>query len=243
MRNALITGASGGIGSAVAELLASRGFNVAIHYFRSEQAAREVERNCRRYGVRVETVCADLRRSDEVARMKEQLACAGFRPDVLVNNAGAAYFGLLRDMDESSWDDVIDANLKSVFLCTKAFLDGMLANKYGRIINISSVWGICGASCEAAYSAAKGGVNALTKALAKELAPSGITVNAIAPGAVETRMNAGLDADERRELLAEIPAGRFARPEEIASWVHFLALPESEYITGQVIVLDGGWTV
>jgi 3-oxoacyl-[acyl-carrier protein] reductase len=173
--------------------------------------------------------------------MKEKLESRGLVPNILVNNAGVSHFGLLSDMSEEEWDQVMNVNLKGAFLCTKAFMPAMITAKYGRIINISSVWGISGASCEAAYSASKGGLNALTKALAKELAPSGVTVNAVAPGAVETDMLATFNKDEIAALQEEIPAGRLAQPDEIASLVYFLALPESGYITGQVISPNGGW--
>ncbi|MNP50790.1 3-oxoacyl-[acyl-carrier-protein] reductase FabG [compost metagenome] len=135
----------------------------------------------------------------------------------------------------------MDINLKSVFLCTQIFIPHMISQRFGRIINVSSVWGITGASCEVAYSASKGGVNAFSKALAKELAPSGVTVNAVAPGAVKTDMMADFNAEELRLIEQEIPVGRLGNPEEISSLVYFLALPESGYITGQVISPNGGW--
>ncbi len=132
-------------------------------------------------------------------------------------------------------------NLKGMFLCCQLFMPSMISRKYGRIINVSSVWGMSGASCEVLYSTTKGGMNAFTKALAKELAPSGITVNAVAPGAVDTEMNHNLNEDERAALAEEIPVGRFGKPDEVASLVYFLSLPESGYITGQIISPNGGW--
>ncbi len=237
----LITGASKGIGAAVAKRFASSGFNVAIHYLHSHEFANEVARSCLAYGVNVLTVTADIRSNEQILRMREKLEKHGMLPDILVNNAGAAHFGLLQEMSEEQWDDVMNVNLKGMFLCTRAFLPHMLQQKYGRIVNVSSVWGLSGASCEVAYSTAKGGVNAFTKALAKELAPSGVTVNAVAPGVVETNMNDRLEGDDRTALQNEIPAGRFAQPEEIASLVYFIALPESGYMTGQIISPNGGW--
>jgi 3-oxoacyl-[acyl-carrier protein] reductase len=162
-------------------------------------------------------------------------------PDILVNNAGKAHYGMLADVTEEEWDEVMAVNLKGTFLCSQIFMPYMVSQRFGRIINVSSVWGISGASCEVAYSASKGGVNAFTKALAKELAPSGVTVNAVAPGAVNTAMLNNLQEEELRMLEEEIPAGRLASPEEVASLVYFLALPESGYITGQVISPNGGW--
>jgi len=240
---ALVTGGSRGIGAAIARRLASAGVHVAVHYFTAREAAERTARECGEYGVRAVAVQADVRLAEDVLRMRDELERIGMMPDILVNNAGVAHYGLITDAAEDDFDTVIGVNLKGVFLCVKAFVPRMVSLKYGRIINISSVWGAVGASCETLYSAAKGGVNALTKALAKELAPSGITVNAVAPGAVDTAMLDHLDNEEKKKLEGEIPAGRLARPEEIASLVHYLALPESGYITGQVITPSGGWMI
>jgi len=239
--NVLVTGGSGGIGRAIAERFARGGMNVAIHYLQSHEAADETARRCRDCGVRTMTVAADLRSAAQIERMREELERYGMTPDILVNNAGIAHFGLLQDVSEAEWDDVMAVNLKGMFLCTRTFMPAMIRQKYGRIVNVSSIWGLSGASCEVLYSTAKGGMNAFTKALAKELAPSGVTVNAVAPGAVDTAMNDRLNAQEKLELAKEIPAGRFARPEEVASLVYYLALPESGYITGQIISPNGGW--
>ena len=160
--------------------------------------------------------------------------------DILINNAGISQIGLLQDMEFEEWDQLIASNLSSVFHCCKLAIPGMVRKQCGKIINISSVWGVCGASCEAAYSASKGGVNALTRALAKELAPSNIQVNAVACGAIDTDMNRFLSPGEREALLMEIPAGRMGRPEEAAELVFRLTEAPS-YLTGQVIRLDGGW--
>jgi 3-oxoacyl-[acyl-carrier protein] reductase len=240
-QTALITGASRGIGAAIAERFATLGMNVIIHYSESHESANRVARHCISLGANAITLSADIRSAEQVERMKEKLEARGLVPNILVNNAGVSHYGLLSDMSEEEWDQVMNVNLKGAFLCTKAFMPAMISAKYGRIINISSVWGISGASCEAAYSASKGGLNALTKALAKELAPSGVTVNAVAPGAVETDMMATFNKEEISALQEEIPAGRLAQPDEIASLVYFLALPESGYITGQVISPNGGW--
>jgi 3-oxoacyl-[acyl-carrier protein] reductase len=240
-QTALITGASRGIGAAIAERFARLGMNVIIHYLNSHEAANDVARRCLSFGANAMTVAADLRSGEQIERMKEKLHNHGFVPNILVNNAGISHYGLLSDLSEAEWDQVMNVNLKSAFLCCKAFMPAMVAARYGRIINVSSVWGISGASCEVAYSAAKGGMNAFTKALAKELAPSGVTVNAVAPGAVETDMMASFNTEELAALQEEIPAGRLAQPDEIASLVYFLALPESGYINGQVISPNGGW--
>ncbi len=237
----LVTGASRGIGAQIALRFASVGMNVVIHYMNSHEAANEVARKCMEKGAKVLTVAADLRSKEQILRMKEKLESHGLRPDIVVNNAGISHYGLLSDVDEAQWDDVMDVNLKSVFLCSQTFMPYMISQRFGRIINVSSIWGISGGSCEVVYSAAKGGVNAFTKALAKELAPSGVTVNAVAPGAVKTEMMDRFDEAELKQLEEEIPAGRLASPEEISSLVYFLALPESGYITGQIISPNGGW--
>lgn len=237
----LVTGASRGIGAAVAERFAAAGMKVGIHYVVAREAAEETARRCAARGAEVLTVAADLRSRDQILRMRERLHSRGMVPDVLVNNAGVAHYGLLSDVTEEEWDYVMGVNLKGMFLTTQAFMPPMIAQRYGRIINVSSIWGLAGASCEVLYSTAKGGVNAFTKALAKELAPSGVTVNAVAPGPVDTGMMAAFTAQEKAAIAESIPAGRFATPEEIASLVYFLALPESGYITGQIISPNGGF--
>jgi 3-oxoacyl-[acyl-carrier protein] reductase len=237
----LITGASRGIGAAIAERFASVGINVIIHYLNSHEEANEVARACMKHGSKVLTVSADLRSKEQILKMKEKLEQRKMIPDIVVNNAGISHYGLLSEVTEEIWDEVMAVNLKGAFLCTQVFMQQMIQNKYGRIVNVSSIWGISGASCEVVYSTAKGGMNAFTKALAKELAPSGITVNAVAPGAVDTQMMTGFNAQEKAAIESEIPAGRFALPNEIASLVYFLALPESGYITGQIISPNGGW--
>jgi 3-oxoacyl-[acyl-carrier protein] reductase len=237
----LITGASRGIGAAIAERFAAVGMNVVIHYRESHEAANEVARSCMKHGAKVLTVSADVISREQIYKMQEKLEQRDMVPDIIVNNAGISHFGLLSDVSEEDWDLVMNVNLKGAFLCTQTFMTAMIKQKYGRIINVSSIWGISGASCEVVYSTAKGGLNAFTKALAKELAPSGVTVNAVAPGAVQTEMMAGFQPEERDAIANEIPAGRFALPDEVASLVYFLALPESGYITGQIISPNGGW--
>ncbi|MDQ0899748.1 MULTISPECIES: elongation factor P 5-aminopentanone reductase [unclassified Paenibacillus] len=237
----LITGASRGIGAAIAERFSAVGMNVVIHYRESHEAANEVARSCMKHGAKVLTISADVKSREQINKMQEKLEQKDMVPDIIVNNAGISHFGMLSDVSEEDWDLVMNVNLKGAFLCTQTFMTAMVKQKYGRIINVSSIWGISGASCEVVYSTAKGGLNAFTKALAKELAPSGVTVNAVAPGAVYTEMMAGFQPEEREAIANEIPAGRFALPDEVASLVYFLALPESGYITGQIISPNGGW--
>jgi len=240
-RTVLITGGSRGIGAAAALKFAANGVNVVIQYLHSHDAAQTIAEQCRRYGVESRIYAADVRSRAQIQAMKEELFVLGLVPDVLVNNAGIAHYGMLADVSEEEWDDVIDTNLKGMFLVTQAFMEPMVRRKFGRIINVSSIWGSTGAACEVVYSAAKGGVNAFTQALAKEHAPSGVTVNAVAPGAVRTSMLDHLRPDELSALVDDIPVGRLAEPEEIASLIYFLSLPESGYITGQIISPNGGW--
>jgi 3-oxoacyl-[acyl-carrier protein] reductase len=240
-RTVLVTGGSRGIGAAIARTFAARGLNVVIHYMQSHEAAAETAKECAKLGGHVYTIAADLRSREQIQMMKERLESIDLMPDILVNNAGIAHYGMLADVTEDVWDDVMDVNLKGMFLVTQTFMGRMVSQRYGRIINVSSIWGLTGASCEVLYSTAKGGMNAFTKALAKELAPSGVTVNAVAPGVVDTAMISHLSEEERRALMEDIPVGRFAEPDEIASLVYFLSRPESGYITGQIISANGGW--
>jgi 3-oxoacyl-[acyl-carrier protein] reductase len=237
----LITGASRGIGAAVAQRFATVGMNIVIHYNQAHEAANEVARSCMQQGSKVLTISADIRSKDQLLRMQEKLDKHEMLPNILVNNAGISHYGMLSDVTEEQWDEVMNVNLKGTFLTSQIFMNRMVQLKYGRIINVSSIWGISGASCEVVYSTTKGGINTFTKALAKELAPSNITVNAVAPGAVDTAMLNRFAAEEVTAIQNEIPAGRFGMPDEIASLVYFLALPESSYITGQIISPNGGW--
>lgn len=236
-----ITGASRGIGAAIARKFASLGWNLALTCIHSEEKLlrlkKELEDACH---ITCFTYVGDMGIYEEASCCFRGILETFGHVDVLVNNAGISKIGLFTDLAPEDWELMLRANLTSVFNCCHQALPCMIREKSGRIINISSVWGCAGASCEAAYSAAKGGVNALTQALAKELAPSNIPVNAIACGAVDTDMNAGLSREERAILEGEIPAGRFAFPREVAETVHKLC-EAPVYLTGQIIRLDGGW--
>jgi len=239
-QHAIVTGASRGIGRAIAVSLARAGANVVVNYRHSAAAAEEVVAECRQHGVSALAVQADVAQSSEVERLLET-TCVNFgSPTILVNNAGVAYTGLLLDTTEADWDHLMDANLKAPYLCAKAVLPHMIRKQYGRIINISSIWGIAGGSCEVAYSASKGGLIALTKALAKEVGPSGITVNAVAPGAILTDMIGHLSEEDIAMIADETPVGRLGTPEDVASAVLYLALPASSFLTGQIISPNGG---
>lgn len=239
-KTVLITGSSRGIGRAAALKFAEAGCRVVINCRADEEGLKEVKKEAERLGAPCLAVLADVGKKEDCIRLFAEIGERFGETDILINNAGVSRVGLLQEMSFEEWDELIASNLSSVFHCCKLALPGMIRKKSGVIINISSVWGVCGASCEAAYSASKGGVNALTRALAKELAPSGIRVNAIACGAIDTQMNRFLGPDEKEALLAEIPAGRMGTPEEAASLI--LQLAEApDYLTGQVIRLDGGW--
>lgn len=233
----LVTGGSRGIGAAIAERFASVGMNVVIHYMQSHEAANDTARRCMKTGAKVLTATADLRSKEQILRLQEKLDHHEMTPDIIVNNAGVSHYGMLSDVSEELWDDVMNINLKGSFLISQQFMKPMIRQKYGRIINVSSIWGISGSSCEVLYSTTKGGINAFTKALAKELAPSGVTVNAVAPGAVDTLMMANFDSQEKAAIENEIPAGRFAQPNEIASLVYFLALPNPAILPDRLLVL------
>lgn len=238
--SAFITGATRGIGAAVAEGLAQKGYRLAIGGRDGQRLSDKAEELSNRYHIPCLVLPGDVGREDYVKQAFQSIDEKLGPLDVLINNAGISYIGLLTEMDVLEWEQVIQTNLTSVFLCCKYGAARMLQRKSGKIINISSVWGNVGASCEAAYSASKGGVNALTKALGKELAPSQIQVNAIACGIIDTEMNQCFSLEERRALEDEVPCGRFASPKEVSQMVMSL-LEAPSYFTGQVITMDGGW--
>lgn len=239
-KTVLITGASRGIGKAVAVKFAKKGYHVVINCAHRESELLQTQKEIESYQVSCLPFLGDMGDYDTCCRMFKQIRKQYGSLDVLVNNAGITYIGLLQNMNSSDWERILNTNLTSVFNCCKLAIPLMLEKKQGKIINISSVWGCCGASCEAAYSATKGGINALTKSLAKELAPSNIQVNAVACGAIDTEMNQWLEADALIGLVEEIPAGRLGRAEEVADLVYHLGY-KNAYLTGQVIGLDGGW--
>jgi 3-oxoacyl-[acyl-carrier protein] reductase len=244
LRTALVTGSSRGIGAAVARRLAADGIDVAVHCRTALDLAEQVADECRRLGAkRSAAVRADVRSGDALKRLKDELEREGLMPDIVVHCAGTAYYRLLDDTEETAWDELFDVHLKSAYWLAKLFGPGMAWNRRGRFVFLSSIWGITGAAGEVAYSAAKGGLNSFAKALAREMAAFGVTVNAVAPGAVDTDMLASLSPEEKAELIRDIPLGRLARPEEVAELVRYLVSEEAGYVTGQVISLSGGWMV
>ena len=237
----LITGASRGIGKAIAYRFAEAGCSLVINCSKSADALMKIKSELEsEYHIPVLASVGDIGDSKYVdtlfSEIKEQFGGV----DVVVNNAGIAHIGLITDMTVAEWQTVINTNLSSIFYTSKAAIPYMLSKHAGKIVNISSVWGNVGASCEVAYSASKGGVNTFTKALAKELAPSNIQVNAIACGCIDTEMNHCFSEEERLALAEEIPAGRFGQPNEVAELVYTLAQNHC-YLTGQIISFDGGW--
>lgn len=238
MKTALVTGASRGIGNAISEMLAKKGYNLHLLCQKSIESLTAYAKSLSdSYGVKVYAHQADVSDYDALAKVFSEIDSL----DVLVNNAGISYVGLLTDMSVEEWHNIVDVNLSSVFYTSKLSIPLMLKKHEGSIINISSVWGNIGASTEVAYSATKGGVNSFTKALAKELAPSNISVNAIACGFVDTDMNRHLSSEDLLDIRMQIPADRFASTDDIAAAVEGL-LASSPYLTGQVITVDGGWT-
>ncbi len=238
MKVALITGGTGGIGMALVRAFSDAGYSVAFTYKSNTVAAAELENTLGAHPIK-----ADGRIEGEVKfAVAETISLFG-RIDCLVNNAGISRFGLLSDLSLDEWDDMMKTNLTSAFLYSREVIPDMLSRKCGRIINISSMWGLVGASCEVAYSTAKAGLIGFTKALAKELGPSGITVNAIAPGVIDTPMNSILDAEAKEALCDETPVGRIGTPEEVAAATLFLVSDSAAFITGETLNISGGFVI
>ena len=238
MKNVLITGGSRGIGAAMVKAFAEKGYNVYFLFCQNEAAANVVERETGAKAIRT-----DVR---DPAAVKRAFAiieseCGGV--DVLINNAAVSSFSLLQDVSEEEWQRVMDTNCGGTYRCCKAAIPQMLRREGGIILNISSMWGQVGASMEAHYSASKAAIIGLTKALAKELGPSGIRCNCIAPGVIDTEMNVSLDADTLACLAEETPMGRIGRPEEIAALALYLASDAASFITGQIIGANGGFVI
>lgn len=229
----LITGGARGIGAATARLFAANGYNVIINYRTSKEKADALA-----VEIGGSVIFADVSNPDDVRHMFSGIDSI----DVLINNAGICGFYMLDAMTDDEWQKQIDTNLSSVFYCSRAALPHMIHNKRGAIINVSSVWGISGSACEVAYSAAKAGVIGFTKALAKEVGPSNIRVNCVAPGVIDTEMNSMLDSDTISELCDETPLGRLGRADEVANTIYYLA-QDNTFITGQVISPNGGLVI
>lgn len=238
---ALITGASRGIGKAIAIELAKQGASVVINYSTDDDGAKETLEEIKKvdgYGIIVKGDISSYKNCEMI--VNEVIDVMG-RIDILINNAGISRIGLFMDSTEEEISEIVNTNLLGAMYLTKHVLKYMISRKQGNIINISSIWGETGASCEVLYSTAKGGLNLFTKALAKEIAPSNIRVNAISPGVIATKMNSFLGNEEKKSLEEEIPLGRFGDPSEIGKLAVFLSSEDSSYITGQIIRADGGF--
>lgn len=235
-----ITGASRGIGRAIALKYASEGFRVAICCRFHKEELLSVQKEIQTFSTECIAFIGDMGNYQDAEAFFGQIRERFGRLDILVNNAGISHIGLLQDMSPEEWNAILSANLSSVFHCSKLAIQMMLPEKRGKILSVSSVWGCAGASMEVAYSTTKGGINAFTKALAKELGPSNIQVNAIACGIIDTEMNSFLSGEELNNILEEIPAGRPGSVDEVAKLVYDIN-EKNDYLTGQVIIFDGGW--
>lgn len=240
-KTAIVTGGSRGIGASIVNTLVKKGYNVVINYNKSEEIAKQMKQEYTSKGYCVEIFKADVSKREEVQKLIEFTIDKFKDIDILVNNAGISQTKLFTDITDEDWQNMIGTNLNSVFYTSQEVARIMIHNKKGCIINISSIWGLVGSSCEVHYSVAKAGVDAMTKSLAKELGPSGIRVNSIAPGIIDTDMNKYLGQEELLQILNEIPLEKIGKVTDIAKCVKWLI--EDEYTTGQIISINGGWNI
>lgn len=239
----LITGASGGIGSAIARKFATDEYAVVLHYHHNKTKAEYLKQELIAAGVEVLICGADLRDGNMVSHMIEEIQNTWGNVDVLINNAGIAQQKLFTDLTDEDWRNMMGIHLDGNFYCSRAVIPKMIEQKEGCIINVSSMWGQVGGSCEVHYSAAKGAIQAMTKALAKELGPSGIRVNCVSPGMIATEMNGNFDEETINALREETPLGKIGTPEEVANTIFFLASREASFIAGQILGVNGGLVV
>lgn len=242
-KTVLITGASKGIGATMAIRFAEKGYNVVMNYNNSVQSAILLQKSLKESGYSVIAFKANVKNRLDVELMVKETLYRFGSIDILINNAGVANQSLFTDVSEQDWNDIIGVNLTGVFNCCQAVLPHMISQKSGSILNISSMWGEVGASCEVAYSAAKAGVIGLTKALAKEVGPSGITVNCITPGLIDTAMNQNLPIDDVSAMINDTPMGRIGTTNDVASAALYLTSDEATYITGQILGVNGGFVI
>ena len=238
---AIVTGASRGIGRAIAKMLAENDYILIANYNKSETEAIKLKEELENQNKQIEIFKADVSKREEVKKLVEFTLNKYKKIDVLVNNAGISKSGLFTDVTDSDWNEIIQNNLYSAFCVTQEVLPNMIHNKNGCIINISSIWGLVGASCESIYSISKAGIDAMTKSLAKELGPSNIRVNSIAPGFIDTDMNKNYSINDINYIKQDIPLQKIGQPEDIAKCVKWLV--EDEFTTGQLITIDGGWAI
>lgn len=237
----LITGASRGIGRETAKFLVKKGYTVIANYNKSEQKAIELQEELKKENYNIDIFKADVSKRQDVKSMLEYVINKYKKIDVLINNAGISEFKLFTDVTDEDWNNIINNNLYSSFIMSQEVVKNMIQNKQGTIINISSVWGVVGASCEAVYSISKAGIDAMTKSLAKELGPSNIRVNSIAPGIINTSMNSRLNEEDIKSIKEEIPLQKIGNCIDIAKCIDWLI--NDEYTTGQIISINGGWVI
>ena len=237
----IVTGGSRGIGKQIVIDLAKSGHQVILNYHMSEQSAKEIQKDLEKKDIKIEIFRADVSKREEVKQLVNFAIGKLGKIDVLINNAGIDKCQLFTDITDQDWDNIINTNLKSVFMMSQEVLKNMIHNKKGCIINISSIWGITGSSCEVAYSVSKAGIDGMTKALAKEVAPCNIRINSIAPGMIATDMNKEYSKEEIKEIEQQIPLGKCGSTIEISKCIKWLI--EDNYTTGQVISINGGWHI
>ena len=237
----IITGASRGIGKNIAKTLAQEGFLVVANYNKSEKEAINLKEELAKKNIYIDIFKADVSKREEAKKLVEYTINKYNKIDVLINNAGIDQIKMFLDITDEDWNNILNVNLNSAFYMCQEAGKYMIHEKTGKIINISSIWGVNGASCESAYSVSKAGINALTKSLAKEWGPSNIEVNSIAPGIIDTDMNNFLSEDEKKEIIKEIPLEKIGKEEEVTKCIKWLI--ESNYVTGQIIQINGGWSI
>lgn len=240
-KTVIVTGGSRGIGATIVNLLAKEGYHVILNYHKSEEIAKKIQEESTKKGYHVEIFKADVAKREEVKKLVEFAIEKFQKIDVLINNAGISQTKLFTDITEEDWNTMLNIDLNSVFYMSQEVVPYMIHEKQGCIINISSIWGMIGASCEVHYSVAKAGVDAMTKSLAKELGPSNIRVNSIAPGIIDTDMNKYLSPEELQQIKEEIPLGKIGDTLSIAKCAKWLI--EDNYTTGQIISINGGWNI
>ena len=241
MKTVLVTGGSRGIGKCIAENLAKDGFNVVLNYNKSEKQAKQIQKELSEQGINIEIYKADVSKREDVRKLVKFTLNKFKNIDILINNAGIAKLQMFNDITDEDWNEMLNTNLNSVFYTTQEVLPNMIHNKNGCIINISSIWGVVGASCEVAYSVSKAGINGMTKSLAKELGLSNIRVNAIAPGVIDTEMNSNLDNAIKEQIKNDTPLNKIGKPIDIYRCVKWLI--EDEFTTGQIISPNGGYVI
>lgn len=237
----VITGGSRGIGAEIVKKLAGDKYRVILNYNKSEKEAKKIKEDLQKNNINIEIFKADVSKREEVKELIDFVINKFGKIDVLINNAGISQTKLFTDLTDEDWNNMIQTNLTSVFYCTQEAIKNMISRKEGLIINISSIWGVTGSSCEVHYSVAKAGIDGMTKALAKEVGPSNIRVNSIAPGIIDTDMNKAYTDEEIKDIIEDIPLNKIGRKVDIARCVEWLI--EDEYTTGQVISINGGWLI